>query len=70
MTIQYLIDQFEIQGIYTIKAWDDDVDDCVILAEGNDFELDKWNIDDEILNKKVTYMYAIDSVLYIEVELN
>ena len=70
MTIQDLIDQFEIQGIYTIKAWDDSVDDCVILNEGNDFELDKWNINEEILNKKVTYMYAIDSVLYIEVELN
>lgn len=70
MTIQDLIDQFEIQGIYTIKAWDDSVDDCVILNEGNDFELDKWNMNEEILNKKVTYMYAIDSVLYIEVELN
>lgn len=70
MTIQDLINQFEIQGIYTIKAWDDSVDDCIILNEGNDFELDKWNINEEILNKKVTYMYAIDSVLYIEVELN
>ena len=70
MTIQDLIDQFEIQGIYTIKAWDDSVDDCIILNEGNDFELDKWNINEEILDKKVTYMYAIDSVLYIEVELN
>ena len=70
MTIQELINQFEIQGIYTIKAWDDSVDDCIILNEGNDFELDKWNINEEILNKKVTYMYAIDSVLYIEVELN
>lgn len=68
MTIQDLIDQFEIQGIYTIKTWDDEVADCVILDEGNDFELDKWNIDNDILERKITYMYAVDSVLYIEVE--
>ena len=68
MTIQDLIDQFEIQGIYTIKTWNDEIVDYDILDEGNDFELDKWDIADDILERKITYMYAVDSVLYIEVE--
>lgn len=68
MTIQDLIDQFEIQGVYTIKTWSDEVVDYDILDEGNDFELDKWDIADDILERKITYMYAVDSVLYIEVE--
>ena len=68
MTIQDLIDPFEIQGGFHIKRWNDAACDCVTLAKGNDFECDKWKIKDKILNRKITYMYAIDSVLYIEVE--
>lgn len=69
MTIQDLIDQFEIQGAYCIKEWDDEICDCGVLAIGKDFEYEKWNIDDDILNRKISYMYAIDGVLNIELEL-
>ena len=67
MTIQDLIDQFEIQGKYCIKTIDDDYD-CDILAIGNDFECGKWDIDENILERKITYMYAADGCLNIEVE--
>ena len=68
MTIQDLIDQFEIQGAYCIKEYDWEKEDCIILAEGHDFECEKWKIDDGILNSKISYMYAVDGVLNMEVE--
>lgn len=66
MTIQDLIDQFEIQGAYCIKRYDDEKEDCVILADGHDFECEHYDIADEILNSEITYMYAVDGVLNIE----
>lgn len=68
MTIQDLIDQFEIQGAYCIKRYDDEKEDCIILADGHDFECEKWNINYSILNNKISYMYAVDGVLNIELE--
>ena len=70
MTIQDLIDQFEIQGAFHIKMWDDAICDYVTLAKGSDFECDRWDIDEEVLERKIGYMYAIDGVLNIEVELD
>ena len=68
MTIQDLIDQFEIQGGYCIKEYDWEKEDCIVLAEGHNFECEKWKIDDGILNSRISYMYAVDGVLNIEVE--
>ena len=68
MTIQDLIEQFEIQGAFIIKMWDDAKFDNVTLANGSDFECDRWDIDEEILERKISYMYAVDGVLNIEVE--
>lgn len=68
MTIQDLIDQFEIQGAYCIKRWRDDWDDYAKFAEGKDFECDKWELKEDCLNSKISYMYAIDGVLHIELE--
>jgi hypothetical protein len=68
MTIQDLIDQFEIQGAYCIKRWRDDLNDCEKIAEGNDFEWDRWEMIEDCLNSTVAYMYAIDGVLHIEIE--
>ena len=68
MCIRELNEQFEIQGMFHIKVWNDDVFDYETLAEGNEFEWDGFNIDEEILERKITYMYAVDGVLNIEVE--
>lgn len=68
MTIQELIDQFEIQGAYRIKRWDESAEDYEVLDEGSDFECDRWNIKEEYLNTKIAYMYAVDGVLNIELE--
>lgn len=68
MTIQDLIDQFTIQGGYIVKMWDDETEDSVTLVEGNDFEYEHYKIRNKYLNMRITYMYAIDGVLNIEVE--
>ena len=67
-TIKDLDDQFRIQGMFHIKVWDDDRFVYKTLAEGNDFECNNWDIYREILDRKITYMYAVDGVLNIEVE--
>lgn len=68
MTIQDLIDQFEIQGAYCIKRWRDDWDDYAVFAVGKDFECEKRKLKGDCLNSKISYMYAIDGVLNIELE--
>lgn len=68
MCIQELIDQFTIQGMYCIKTYDNDMEECVILAEGNDFEWEQCNIREDYLNSDIIYMYVEDGVLNIEVE--
>lgn len=67
MTIQNLIEQFEIQGAFCIKEYDWEKEDCIVLAEGHDFECEYYDIDDNILNSNITYMYVANGVLNIEV---
>lgn len=66
MTIHDLIDQFTIQGGFCIKRYDYENDDMVILAEGHDFECEYYDIAENILDSEITYMYAVDGVLNIE----
>lgn len=68
MCIRELNDQFEIMGAFHIKVWDDDICDCVTLAKGSDFEIDRWDIDDDIMERKIVYMYAVYGVMNFEVE--
>lgn len=68
MCIRELIDQFDIQGAFWIKIWDDDKLDYITLAKGTDFECDHWDVMEDVLERKITYMYAVDGVLNIEVE--
>lgn len=68
MSINELNDHFEIQGAFIIKKWDNENEDCIILASGNDFECDRWDIAEDILDGKIAYMYAVDGVLNIELE--
>ena len=69
MSIQDLIDQFEIQGAYCIKTFDDKYDDVKTLVSGRDFECEWHKIKKEYLNANITYMYVVDGVLNIEVEI-
>mgnify|MGYP003455485550 CR=1 FL=1 len=68
MTIQDLIDQFEIQGAYCIKEYDCEKEDCIVLAEGHDFECEHTSIDEQYLNCNITYMYVVNGALNIEVQ--
>jgi hypothetical protein len=67
MSIQDLINHFEIQGAFRIKEYDWEKEDCIVLTEGHDFECEYYDIDDSILNSNITYMYVVDNVLNIEV---
>ena len=71
MTIKELMENFDIQGAFHIKKWDNRVLDCVTAAKGENFECYNWDIDEEAedaLNSKIAYMYVSDDVLIIEVE--
>lgn len=68
MSIAELLEQFEILGAYHIKVWNVNVEGYVTLAEGVNFEYEHKRIKEEELERKITFMYAIDGVLVIEVE--
>ena len=69
LTIQELKEQFEIQGAYCVKTYDDKRNDVKTLVSGTDFECEWSDIKEEYLNAEITYMYAVDGVLNIEIEL-
>lgn len=68
MTLRDLTNQFEIQGAFCIKRWIDKHDYYEILAQGTDFECERWKFNEVIWDMPITYMYAVDGVLNIEVE--
>lgn len=68
MSIRDLTEQFTIQGAFCIKAWYPDKGELITVAEGNDFDCDRWDIDDEILEGEILYMFVQDDVLHIEID--
>ena len=68
MTIKDLTEQFSIQGAYHIKAWNDVTETYITIASGTDFEMEYYVIENKCFDLKITYMYAVDGVLNIEVE--
>lgn len=69
MSIQDLIDQFEIEGKFQIKTFKNYGCDEVVLAEGEEFRYDRYDVSEDILEMEITYMYAdSDGVLNIEVK--
>ena len=68
MCIRELMEQFEIEGAFHIKVWNEETNDYVTLSEGSDFRYEKCDIDEDILEREITYMYAVNGVLNIEVE--
>ncbi len=68
LTIQDLLDQFEIQGAYKVVAYNGETDEATIVAEG--YELKNFQIDDKYVDAEITYMYAEDNTLVIEINLD
>jgi len=80
MTIQDMIDAgVRIQGAYRIITWNGD--ECEVeyevLAEGSSLEDEACDIEDDILEKEITFIYTVvevslphypGSILVIEVE--
>jgi hypothetical protein len=69
LSIQDLIDQFTIQGGYEVKCWDEDIQDTVTFAQGTDFECEVYTLSENLRSKPIRYMYAIDGVLNIEIDM-
>ena len=69
LSIKELKEQFDIQGGYCIKTWIEEDDDMEVIAQGRDFECEWYDIEDEYLDAEITYMYAVDGILNIEIEL-
>lgn len=69
MTIIDMMDQFQIQGAYRIKTWNEVFEDYMTLATGTDFEFESCMINDEYLDADITHMYCVDGVLNIEIEM-
>lgn len=60
MTIQDMLDQgITIQGAYEIRQWQGD--DCEILEAGSNFDMEQNDIDEDVLNKEITYIYSIST---------
>lgn len=68
LCIRELMEQFEIQGAYHIKTWYGDINDYKTLVNGEDFEIDISKIDEDILERKIEYMYVSNNTLNIEVK--
>jgi hypothetical protein len=75
MTIRDLMEQgIRIQGAFQIKKWDDVKETYIMLSEGSQFEFENGEIEDEILDMEIKYMYSIptesgmDAYMVFEVE--
>lgn len=65
MSIQDMLNQFEIQGDYCIKFWSEEIGE-IVLFKGCD--LMECDLDDETLNAEILYLYAENGMLNIEIK--
>ena len=66
MSINDLLEQgIRIEGEYDIEVWDSE--NYVDFLKGQNFELDKCEIEERYLNAEILYMYAKDGVLVFEI---
>ena len=60
MSIRDLMEQgVRIQGAFQIKEWSDTEEIYTTLSEGSEFEFESSDIEDEILDMEIRYMYSI-----------
>lgn len=60
MTIRDLMEQgIRIQGAFQIKKWNEEESTYIMLSEGSQFEYESCDIDDDILDMEIKYLYAI-----------
>ena len=69
-TLYDLMSNCNIQGAYIIKVWSDEQDTAITLAEGSDFECESHKLSAYITDSELKYMYAVDGVLNIEIEMD
>ena len=63
MTIRDLMEQgIRIQGAFQIKKWDDAEETYTMLAEGSQFEFESCDIEEEVLDMEIKYLYAMPTV--------
>ena len=60
MTIRDMIEQgIQIQGAIQIKKYIDEDETYDVLADGTDFEVEFSDIEEDVLDMKIKYMYSI-----------
>jgi hypothetical protein len=60
MTIRDLMEQgIRIQGAFQIKEWNEEESTYIMLSEGSQFEYESCDIDDDVLDMEIKYLYAI-----------
>ena len=60
MTIRDLMEQgIRIQGAFQIKKWDDAEETYIMLTEGSMFEEEHCDIEEDILDMEIKFVYAI-----------
>ena len=60
MSIRDLMEQgIRIQGAFQIKEWSNAKEIYTTISEGSEFEFESSDIEDEILDMEIEYMYSI-----------
>ena len=59
MTIRDLMEQIRIQGAFQVKKWNDTEETYTMLTEGSMFEEEYCDIEEDILEMEIKFMYAI-----------
>ena len=59
MTIRDLMEQIRIQGAFQVKKWNDTEETYTMLTEGSMFEEECCDIEEDILDMEIKFMYAI-----------
>ena len=69
MTVNDMLEQFEIQGALRIQRWNNETDDLDVFYDTDYYENDLLGCKYEWLNKKVIYMYATTTYNKRDVEI-
>lgn len=69
MTVNDLLEQFEIQGALRVQRWDDETNDMEVFYDSDEHENALVNHGYDWLNRNITYMYATTTYNRRDIEI-
>ena len=69
MTVNDLLEQFEIQGALRVQRWDDETNDMEVFYDSDEHENTLVNHGYDWLNRNITYMYATTTYNRRDIEI-